>query len=83
MQEVNAALKYASETWLYEALGYCDEPLVSIDYVGDTHGGTVDASFTTVMNKTMLKIVVWYDNEAGFTHQLGRLIRLVASNLEA
>ncbi|MBR6625361.1 MAG: type I glyceraldehyde-3-phosphate dehydrogenase, partial [Mailhella sp.] len=82
-QEVNAALKYASETWLYEALGYCDEPLVSIDYVGDTHGGTVDASFTTVMNKTMLKIVVWYDNEAGFTHQLGRLIRLVASNLEA
>ena len=82
-QEVNAALKYASETWLYEALGYCDEPLVSIDYVGDTHGGTVDASFTTVMNKTMLKIVVWYDNEAGFTHQLGRLIRLVASNIEA
>lgn len=82
-QEVNAALKYASETWLYEALGYCDEPLVSIDYVGDTHGGTIDASFTTVMNKTMLKIVVWYDNESGFTHQLGRLIRLVASHLEA
>ena len=51
--------------------------------MGDTHGGTVDASFTTVMNKTMLKIVVWYDNEAGFTHQLGRLIRLVASNIEA
>ena len=83
VQEVNAALKYASETWLYEALGYCDEPLVSIDYVGDTHGGTVDASFTTVMNKTMLKVVVWYDNESGFTHQLGRLIRLVASHLEA
>lgn len=82
-QEVNAALKYASETWLYEALGYCDEPLVSIDYVGDTHGGTIDASFTTVMNKTMLKVVVWYDNESGFTHQLGRLIRLVASHLEA
>ena len=52
-------------------------------YVGDTHGGTVDASFTTVMNKTMLKIVVWYDNESGFTHQLARLIRLVASHLEA
>jgi glyceraldehyde 3-phosphate dehydrogenase len=82
-QEVNAALRYASETWLYEALGYCDEPLVSIDYVGDTHGGTVDASFTTVMNKTMLKVVVWYDNESGFTHQLARLIRLVASHLEA
>ncbi|MCQ2444460.1 MAG: type I glyceraldehyde-3-phosphate dehydrogenase [Mailhella sp.] len=81
VEEVNAALKDASETWLRDNLGYCDEPLVSIDYVGDTHGGTVDASFTAVMNKTMLKTVIWYDNESGFTHQLARLISKVADAL--
>ena len=81
VEEVNNALKNACDSWLKDYLGYCDEPLVSIDYVGDTHGGTVDASFTAVMNKTMLKTVIWYDNESGFTHQLARLIDLVASAL--
>ena len=58
-------------------MGYSEEPLVSVDYVGSTYGGVVDSLLTTVMDKTMLKLIIWYDNEAGFTNQLLRLVRLV------
>ena len=81
VEEVNAALKAATDTYLKDNLGYSDEPLVSIDFVGDTHGGTVDAALTSVMNKTMVKTITWYDNEAGFTHQLARLVNLVGNSL--
>lgn len=74
---VNAALKAAADGPLKENMGYSEEPLVSVDYVGSTHGGVVDSLLTTVMDKTMLKLIIWYDNEAGFTNQLLRLVRLV------
>ena len=80
-EEVNAALRQACETTLKDNLGYSEEPLVSIDYNGDTHGGVVDALNTAVMNKTMLKLLIWYDNEAGFTNQLLRLVRLVGKQM--
>ena len=64
-----------------ENMGYSEEPLVSCDYVGSSYGGVVDSLCTTVMGGTMLKLIIWYDNEAGFTHQLVRLCRLVGSKL--
>lgn len=73
VEEVNALLKSKASP----SMGYTEEPLVSIDYVGDTHGGVVDGLLTTVMDGTMLKVVIWYDNEAGFTNQLVRLINMV------
>lgn len=73
VEEVNALLKSKASP----SMGYTEEPLVSIDYVGDTHGGVVDGLLTTVMDGTMLKVVIWYDNEGGFTHQLVRLINMV------
>lgn len=76
---VNAALKAAAEGALRENMGYSEEPLVSVDYVGSTYGGVVDSLLTRVMDGTMLKLIVWYDNEAGFTNQLLRLVRLVGS----
>lgn len=75
---VNAALKAASQGALRENMGFSEEPLVSIDYRGSTHGGVVDALSTQVMDKTMVKLLIWYDNESGFTNQLCRLIRLTA-----
>ncbi len=78
---VNAALKAASEGAQKDNMGYCDLPLVSIDYNGSAYGGVIDALCTTVMDKTMLKLIIWYDNEAGFTNQLLRLIRLVAKGM--
>jgi len=77
--EVNAILKAAAEGPLRENMGYSEEPLVSIDYTGSTYGGVVDSLLTTVMDKRMLKLILWYDNEAGFSNQLVRLVRLAAS----
>lgn len=77
VEEVNAALKAAAN----EHMGYSEEPLVSIDFNGDTHGGVVDALSTKVLDNTMLKLLIWYDNEAGFTNQLLRLIRHMGKSI--
>ena len=80
-EEINAALKAAHDGALHDNMGYCDEPLVSIDFKGSTHGGVVDALSTQVMDGTMAKLIIWYDNESGFTNQLARLLRKVAASL--
>ncbi len=80
-EEVNSVLKKATETYMQNALGYCDEPLVSVDFTGDTHGGVVDALSTMVINGNMVKILAWYDNEWGFTSQAVRLAEMVARTL--
>jgi glyceraldehyde 3-phosphate dehydrogenase len=77
VEEVNAAFKAAAN----ESMGYTEVPLVSSDYLGDTHGGVVDGPCTAVMGGTMVKSIVWYDNEAGFTNQLLRLIKHVAKSM--
>ncbi len=80
-EEVNEALKNASENELKNVLGYSEEPLVSIDYVGSSFGGVVDGLCTNVIDKKLVKVIIWYDNEAGFTHQLLRVTKKVASML--
>ncbi len=79
-QEVNKALKSAAEGAMKGPLGYTEKPLVSVDFNGSIHGGVVDALSTTVMDETMLKLIVWYDNEAGFCHQLLRLMEKAKSS---
>jgi glyceraldehyde 3-phosphate dehydrogenase len=74
-EEVNAALKAAAN----DSMGYTEEPLVSVDFMGSTFGGVVDSSLTRVMGGTQLKVIAWYDNEAGFTNQLLRLIKKAAA----
>ncbi|THB70541.1 MAG: type I glyceraldehyde-3-phosphate dehydrogenase [Desulfovibrio sp.] len=80
-EEVNAAIKAASEGPLKDNLGYTEVPLVSCDYMGSTYGGVVDGLTTNVIDDRLLKLLIWYDNEAGFTHQLLRLIKKVAASL--
>jgi glyceraldehyde 3-phosphate dehydrogenase len=79
--EVNIALRQASEGRLKDILGYTEEPLVSVDYNGNTFGGVVDGLCTNVMQERMIKLIVWYDNEAGFCNQLLRLTNKVAAAL--
>jgi len=55
-------------------MGYCTEPLVSSDFTGSTYGSVIDEEQTMVTDGTMLRLLAWYDNEAGFTHQLVRLL---------
>jgi glyceraldehyde 3-phosphate dehydrogenase len=78
VDEVNTALDTASQVSLKNILGFSGEPLVSVDYVGSSCGGVIDGLSTTVMSGTMLKLIIWYDNESGFAHQLLRLTRKVA-----
>jgi glyceraldehyde 3-phosphate dehydrogenase len=75
VEEVNAALRAAAN----DSMGYTDEPLVSVDFTGSTFGGVVDSSLTRVMGGTQVKVIAWYDNEAGFTNQLLRLMRKAAA----
>ena len=77
---VNAALKAASNGAMAENMGFSEEPLVSIDYKGSTFGGVVDALSTQVLDGTMVKLLIWYDNESGFTNQLLRLLRMVGKD---
>ena len=76
-EEVNELLKKAAN----DNFGYTEVPLVSVDFTGDTHGGVVDGSLTNVIDGHMVKLIVWYDNEAGFTNQLLRLVKMVAASL--
>lgn len=78
---VNAAIKAAADGPMKDNMGYCDEPLVSVDFEGSTYGGVVDAMSTMVLDNNLTKIIVWYDNEAGFTNQLVRLLRLVGQDM--
>jgi len=68
--EVNNALKKASEGELKGILAYTEEELVSIDFNHTTLSGTVDAKNTFVIDKTLVKVCGWYDNEWGYSSRL-------------
>ena len=80
-EQVNAAFKKASETEMKGILGYCVEPLVSIDYRGDKRSSIVDAQSTMVIGDNMVKVVAWYDNEWGYSNRLADLTKYVADRL--
>ncbi len=70
---INAAMKNASETSLKGILSYTEDPIVSVDIIGDPHSCVFDAQLTSVIGN-MVKIVGWYDNEAGYSNRLVELI---------
>lgn len=80
ISEVNAALKKASEESLAGILGYSDAPLVSIDFNGSSLSSVVDAPTTHVIGN-MVKVLAWYDNEAGYSHRMVDLAVMVGSQL--
>ena len=70
IEEINGILKKESNNSLKGILGFCEEPLVSIDFKGDPRSSIVDAAQTKVIEKTLVKIVSWYDNEWGFSNRM-------------
>ena len=72
-EEVNAAMKEAAESYLQGILEYCVDPIVSIDIVGNDHSCIFDADLTSV-NGTLVKVMGWYDNEAGYSKRVVDLI---------
>jgi glyceraldehyde 3-phosphate dehydrogenase len=81
VEEVNRALKNASENTLKGVLGFSEEPLVSIDYTGDTHSSIVDSLSTMVIQKRLAKVVAWYDNEMGFSARMCDVTEMIAKDL--
>ncbi len=77
-EEINSALKSASENELKGVLAYTDEPLVSTDFKGSPYSSIVDGLSTMVMGDNMAKIVAWYDNEWGYSVRVVDLILYMA-----
>ncbi len=77
VEEVNAELEKAANGELKGILGFCKEPLVSIDFTGCTNSSTVDSLCTMVMEKRMVKVVAWYDNEMGFSSRMIDVCKLI------
>ena len=81
VEEVNNALKEASQGDLNGILGYCDKPLVSIDYRGDNRSSVIDALSTMVMENNMVKVVSWYDNEWAYSTRTVDLVNYICKSL--
>jgi glyceraldehyde 3-phosphate dehydrogenase len=79
-EDVKSALKAASEGPLAGILGYSEAPLVSCDFNGNKLSSIVDAPVTYVV-EDMVKVLSWYDNEAGYSERLVDLAERVASKL--
>ena len=80
-EEVNDALKKASETSLKGILGYTDLPLVSSDFKGTNVSSTIDGDLTLVLDGDMVKVIAWYDNEWGYSQRVVDLAQVVASHM--
>jgi glyceraldehyde 3-phosphate dehydrogenase len=78
--DVNEALKTASQTTLEGILGYSELPLVSADFNGSTLSSIVDAATTYTVDR-MVKVLAWYDNEAGYAARMVDLAALVGGQL--
>jgi glyceraldehyde 3-phosphate dehydrogenase len=76
--EVNAAMREAAEGKLKGILEYSEEPLVSIDIVGNPASSIFDALSTTVIDGNLVKVVSWYDNEWGYSSRLAEMVSQVA-----
>jgi len=76
-EEVNAALKTAANNELKGILDYTEEPLVSVDFMANSHSSIVDGLSTKVIDGTLVKILAWYDNEWGYSCRLADLIKHV------
>ena len=76
-EEINAAMKAAAEGPMKGILEYTEDPIVSIDIVGNPHSNIFDSQLTSVQG-TLAKVVGWYDNEAGYSNRAADLIVRIA-----
>jgi glyceraldehyde 3-phosphate dehydrogenase len=77
--QINTAFREASKGYLKGLLEVEDSPIVSIDIIGNPHSCIIDAALTSAKGK-MIKLVGWYDNEAGYANRLVDLARLLSGN---
>lgn len=81
-EEINEVLKRAAADPFYQGiLAVTDEPLVSMDFKGNSHSSIVDLSLTNVVDGNLIKVVAWYDNEWGYSNRLVEIVADVAVNI--
>jgi glyceraldehyde 3-phosphate dehydrogenase len=80
-EEVNAAMKEAADGPMRGYLEYVEEPLVSVDFIGNPHSSSFDAALTKVQGGNMVKILSWYDNEFGYASRMVDLAMHLAKQL--
>ncbi len=76
-EAINGSMRTAANGNLKGILAYCDEPLVSIDFVGNRHSSILDAQNTRVMGGNFAKLLAWYDNEWGYSSRVVDLALLM------
>lgn len=81
-QEINDAIKEAALNELKGIVEYTEDPVVSVDIIDNTHSAIFDASLTMVMDGNYCKLVIWYDNEKGYSTRLGELAARLAKFIE-
>ena len=79
---INAALQEAAATYMRGIIEYCEEPLVSIDFLDNSHSAIVDALSTMVIRERTAKVLAWYDNEWGYSCRVIDLAAYIGARLE-
>jgi glyceraldehyde 3-phosphate dehydrogenase len=69
-EEIDQAMRAASEGELKGVLAYCDEPLVSVDFNHNPASSIYDSSLTQILDGRLVKVCAWYDNEWGFSNRM-------------
>jgi glyceraldehyde 3-phosphate dehydrogenase len=82
VEEVNAAVKAASEGRMAGILEYTEDPIVSTDIIGNPHSSIFDAAGTQVLGGNLVRVMSWYDNEWGYSNRVVDLIERLAEVME-
>ena len=75
--EINAAMKEAANGAMKGILEYMPDPIVSCDIIGNTHSSIYDAELTKVLDGNFVKVISWYDNEAGYSQRLADMVERI------
>lgn len=82
VEQINTVFKQASQNELKGILEYTEEPLVSVDFVGNPHSSIIDSLTTMVIGKNQVKVIAWYDNEWGYSCRVVDLVKYVGERLK-
>jgi glyceraldehyde 3-phosphate dehydrogenase len=77
VEEINATMKRAANTSLKGILEYTEDPIVSVDIIGNPHSSVFDAGATMNIGKRFFKVLAWYDNEFGYSGRMVDMLRLL------
>ena len=81
VEELNEAFREAAAGPMKGILGVSDEPLVSMDFKGDSRSSIIDAGSTMVLGGNLVKVLAWYDNEWGYSCRIADLVTFVAARM--